>query len=101
MDLKDQSGEMSATFFGRAVDKYYNMLKCGQARLQSCFVVVDYLYLWQPPKKDRKVSYACPYLDFSMMIMLAFFKNTFLPFVRVNMEDALPRMLNTRHRAKP
>ena len=57
MDLKDQSGEMSATFFGRAVDKYYNMLKCGQARLQSCFVVVDYLYLWQPPKKDRKVNY--------------------------------------------
>ncbi|CAL1152150.1 unnamed protein product [Cladocopium goreaui] len=30
VDLKDQSGEMSATFFGRAVDKYYNMLKCGQ-----------------------------------------------------------------------
>lgn len=29
-DLKDQSGEMSATFFGRAVDKYFTMLKCGQ-----------------------------------------------------------------------
>ena len=32
-DLKDQSGEMSATFFGRAVDKYFTMLKCGQAWL--------------------------------------------------------------------
>ena len=31
MDLKDQSGEMSATFFGRAVDKYHGMLKPGQA----------------------------------------------------------------------
>lgn len=30
VDLKDQSGEMSATFFGRAVDKYHGMLKPGQ-----------------------------------------------------------------------
>lgn len=30
VDLKDQSGEISATFFGRAVDKYYSMLKPGQ-----------------------------------------------------------------------
>lgn len=30
VDLKDPSGEMSATFFGRAVDKYHPMLKCGQ-----------------------------------------------------------------------
>eukprot|EP00440_Ansanella_granifera_P053519 gb/GFBE01058020.1/.p1 GENE.gb/GFBE01058020.1/~~gb/GFBE01058020.1/.p1 ORF type:complete len:775 (+),score=150.05 gb/GFBE01058020.1/:1-2325(+) len=30
VDLADQSGEISATFFGRAVDKYYGMLQPGQ-----------------------------------------------------------------------
>lgn len=30
VDLADQSGEISATFFGKAVDKYYSLLKPGQ-----------------------------------------------------------------------
>lgn len=30
VDLADQSGEISATFFGKAVDKYYSVLKPGQ-----------------------------------------------------------------------
>eukprot|EP00930_Biecheleria_cincta_P038742 TRINITY_DN2661_c0_g1_i2.p1 TRINITY_DN2661_c0_g1~~TRINITY_DN2661_c0_g1_i2.p1 ORF type:complete len:791 (+),score=137.13 TRINITY_DN2661_c0_g1_i2:57-2375(+) len=30
VDLADQSGEIQATFFGKAVDKYYSLLKPGQ-----------------------------------------------------------------------
>ena len=54
VDLKDQSGEMSATFFGRAVDKYYSMLKCGQA---STVAGVNIGGIIQGKRKDRKVPY--------------------------------------------